>query len=147
MKEKWFRTKSDKSHASGHVRPPGIALLVIYLFICLIPAGLVPHTGHDHHSDHDHSGHDHIIESDPCHISIYHAGLAGGCNHKYHFTENNPPCPLCKISLLPQITVDPVLWISQLSPSFPFIISLTVEIVWYTIILQEDRGPPQICFN
>ena len=78
------------------------ALLLLYLLFYIIPPGLLPHA---HHHTEEHLG---PLESDPCHIAIFHPGEQGACQHKYHLTKATDECPLCHMVLSRQAMPDPV---------------------------------------
>jgi len=129
--------KPYKSNPVLKFRLSGCLLLIVYLFIYLIPPGLIPHTEHDHLGQLDQSA-----ESDPCHITIFHPWATGGCHHKYHITSSNADCPLCHVTLVRQNVPE-----SSAIPEIAYcIISFTDFSSNGTVvqfpILHDDRGPP-----
>lgn len=80
------------------IRIVAVFLLIAYCSVFLISPGILPH--HDH--DHVEHGID-TCRKDPCHISIYHHGNAGACNHKYHFTQASEKCLWCDVILAYQV--------------------------------------------
>ncbi|HZV71000.1 MAG TPA: hypothetical protein VFG10_15705 [Saprospiraceae bacterium] len=112
-------------------------LLLIYVFIYIVPPGLVPH------SEHEHLGQiGTTIEKDPCHITIYHPNVEGGCHHKYHFTNDPGDCLRCHVSIVRQIVPEPIqVWdVAYYIPLFQ-INCPTGEVIQFPI-LHDDRGPP-----
>lgn len=87
-----------KNNAALGIRIIAGFLLIAYSSVFLFPPGILPHHEHDH-VEH---GID-TCEKDPCHISIYHHGYAGGCSHKYHFTSNYEKCVWCDVILAYQM--------------------------------------------
>jgi len=73
-------------------------LSLTYGSVFLFSPAVLPHHEHDHVQH----GLD-TCQKDPCHISIYHHGYAGGCNHKYHFTQAPDKCPWCDVILAYQV--------------------------------------------
>lgn len=112
-------------------------LISIYIFIDLVPPGLVPHSEHDHLGISDFAG-----EKDPCHIAIYHPGELGGCNHKFHFSKQLGDCPLCHIILVRQIVDSPNPWIEIVDPIFRHEVQCAEGSIINFPILHDDRGPP-----
>jgi hypothetical protein len=112
-------------------------LLSVYIFIFLVPPGLVPH------SEHDHIGQlDKALESDPCHIAMFHPGELGGCNHKSHFTKDPGDCPLCHVTLVRQIVPDPIHGLAMVQTIIPVEFHYPARTVVLFPILHDDRGPP-----
>lgn len=74
-------------------------VLIIYSSVFLFSPAIAPHGGHDH-AWHEADS----CEKDPCHISIYHPGLVGGCQHKFHYSQSPEKCPWCDLSLVFQIS-------------------------------------------
>lgn len=112
-------------------------LLVAYGSVFLFSPGILPHHEHDHV--------EHSIdtcEKDPCHISIYHHGYAGGCSHKYHFTEASEKCPCCDVILAYQIAP---LYAGFLYHDINFS-SVQCDVIQTTDLLipfcHSGRGPP-----
>ena len=112
-------------------------LLLAYVFIYLIPPGLVPHSEHDHLGQIDKS-----IENDPCHITIYHPSIKGGCHHKYHITKSPDDCPLCHVTLVRQIISEPIQILEAAHNLTFFQINCPAGEVIQFPILHDDRGPP-----
>ena len=112
-------------------------LLAVYVFIDLIPPGLVPH------SEHDHLGFtDLALEKDPCHISIFHPGESGGCNHKFHFTKQPGDCPLCHVTLVRQISIDQIFDAKNIYSVIHCQSQGTEGAEFNFPKLHADRGPP-----
>ncbi len=53
---------------------------------------------HHHHEEEAHCEHNSAeVESNPCHVRIYHATLSADvCDHKAHVSDNLENCELCK---------------------------------------------------
>lgn len=102
------------------------------------------------HDEHDHA-HVHCdasnvaLESDPCHISMYHAqSLEHSCEHNSHATETEEECEFCKY-----ITAKRTIYTS---PSFDEVFALTFSIeyplthapswVWNSSLSIKGRAPP-----
>ena len=67
--------------------------LLLYFFATLIPINLFHHHEQYPHCDRT----DANIESDPCHISIYHGQSKEHiCGHKSHLTNVHDACKSCK---------------------------------------------------
>ena len=131
------KIKSNKPFSKRNFQSGAGYLLLIYVFVFLLPPGLIPHTEHDHL---DHLNQD--LEADPCHLAIYHPGADGACHHKYHITQGHDNCPLCHITLVRQITPDPVLWF-EINESFArFEIQFLERKAIKFPTLHSDRGPP-----
>ncbi len=112
-------------------------LLSLYALVFIAPPGLIKHSAHDHLGHHDDT-----IETDPCHIAIFHPGATGACEHKYHFTQGHEDCPLCKISFLHQILSEEKMFAVYNSPqgiSFPAAMESEDR---DCIISLSARGPP-----
>ena len=73
---------------------------VAYLLLLCIAATVVPFGAFHHHHEEDvHCDETNVaLESDPCHISIYHGQLREHlCEHKSHFTDDEQEeCQFCK---------------------------------------------------
>ena len=128
---------SNKSYPRGNFQLGAGYLLLIYVFVFLIPPGLLPHSEHDHLGQLNKD-----TETDPCHLAIYHPGAHGACHHKYHFTQGHDKCPLCHVTLVRQITSDQISWfeISESIARFEMQF-LEREAVKFPS-LHNDRGPP-----
>ncbi|MEP6645661.1 MAG: hypothetical protein ABJC12_01110 [Saprospiraceae bacterium] len=112
-------------------------LISIYIIIDLVPPGFVPH------SEHDHLGAGNVaLEKDPCHISIYHPGESGGCNHKYHISKQPGDCPRCHIILVRQLIVSSNPQIELASFVFRPETQCPEGSIINFPILHDDRGPP-----
>lgn len=134
---KMILPKLNKYYPFLNYRQWVIGLIALYLFIYIVPPGLIPH------SEHDHLGlTDDALEKDPCHISIYHPGESGGCNHKYHISKEPGDCPLCHVTMVRQIFSDffpgPELAFSLT----PCQINVGEGTIIHFLILHDDRGPP-----
>ena len=117
----------------------GLLLLLVYVFIFIVPPGIVPH------SEHEHEEHGVNIENDPCHISIYHPGLDGGCKHKYHFTQNCPDCERSHLTLVRQHIIQPVIW-SDIHVLYKIQHTHFSDAPFYPSLPDHhDRGPPCTC--
>lgn len=85
--------------------------LVIAIAATLFPIQNLFHS-HDHEHEHSHeTSHcdpeNIALESDPCHISMYHASAAEHvCEHESHLTEAEEECELCKFLVVSRINGD-----------------------------------------
>ena len=112
-------------------------LLLVYASIFLFPPGLIPH------SEHDHLGQlDTAVETDPCHLAMYHPGVVGGCQHKYHISKNHGDCRLCHLTLVRHIVPDPICWIDPVNAVSVGKIDFVAQRLIRFSILHDDRGPP-----
>ncbi len=78
------------------VNPFLSGLLLLCFSVTVIPFSLF----HHHHEDEEHcDASDVAHESNPCHVSIYHANEVEKpkCKHEAHFSEKQIDCELCKI--------------------------------------------------
>lgn len=108
----------------------------VYACIYCTP-GLIRHSAHDHLGHHNDT-----IESDPCHIAIFHPGLEGSCDHKYHLTQGHEDCPLCQISFLHQIQVEEFRCLFDKNIEISSVHFTSEHDVKDYIILHSARGPP-----
>src|SRR5688500_10268498 len=88
-------------------------LLFGYITVFLFSPAILRHDEHDH-VDHRRD----TCEKDPCHISIYHAGKEGGCNHKFHFTTTPEKCEWCDVILAYQLSTSNII-LGQYKIDFP----------------------------
>ena len=102
---------------------------------------------------HNHAAHEHAhcdvtnasLESDPCHISLYHAeSIEYRCEHNSHATETEEECELCKY-----ITTERTFHIHpSIGEVLPLLFStgypLTVAPagVWNSSLSIKGRAPP-----
>ena len=110
--------------------------MVVYIFIFIVPPGVVPH------SEHDHVEHNIASEHDPCHISIYHQGQDGGCQHERHFTQEDPDCDRCHVTLVRQHVVPPIIWIDLFVCNNIQHLGLEESTFYLSLPDHHDRGPP-----
>ncbi len=73
----------------------GVALLLLIYVFSSFDIESLPGELHNHQSNELHTNE---LELDPCHISFYHEGRAGGCDHEAHLAEEDK-CPLCHIQV------------------------------------------------
>ena len=72
-----------------------LIMLGIYLSTFLSSSAVLPHTHYHHEDPIAEAG-----EQDPCHITLFHPGLEGGCHHKTHLINSKEPCNLSHITLM-----------------------------------------------
>lgn len=118
----------------------GVVLLLLFYMAAFVhsPVGM-PHVHHEediHHGD--------SCVKDACHITIFHPGGEGGCDHKYHFTQSIEDCDLCH-SLLPrQVMVNALVYVEFKIEFSPYSVHPTIEKVSAPQSLHTDRGPPYL---
>ena len=73
--------------------------LLLSVVTTVIPFNLFLH--HHHHEDHAHCDEtNHVLESDPCHISIYHSrSEEHKCSHESHVTVADEDCQYCQFHI------------------------------------------------
>ncbi len=133
----WIPFKISDRIPNAAIRGFAGFLLCLYAVVFIAPPGLIKHSAHDHLSHHDDT-----IESDPCHIAIFHPGLDGSCNHKYHFTQGHEDCPLCKIIFLHQYPIEENRCITCDIPQIISFPCASEHDVRDFSILHSARGPP-----
>jgi hypothetical protein len=114
-------------------------LLLLYVVVFINSSSFAPH----HHHAHDAHDADSCF-SDPCHISIYHAGHKGGCSHPYHLTVAKDSCVWCQMAPFRQIApeIDTLFLFNVYKPSTcSFFLKSTPRSV---SIEHADRGPPSV---
>ncbi len=119
-----------------------------FCMLLSIATSLFPVNFFHHHEEHEHSHRDAsnvALETDPCHISMYHAqSVAHTCEHNSHATETEEECEFCKY-----ITAKRTIYTS---PSFDKVFSLTFSTeysltqapawVWNSSLSIKGRAPP-----
>ena len=134
-------TSISKSRPGGSLSfRTGVVLLLLFYVAAFVysPVG-VPHI---HHEDEIHKGD--VCLTDACHISVYHPGIKGGCNHKSHITQAMEECDLCNVILPRQVVSCIFLHIDYniefaFNPGFIF-----NETPPFEICQHADRGPPSV---
>jgi hypothetical protein len=118
----------------------GVVMLLLFYMTTFVysPPGM-PHVHHEediHHGD--------SCVKDACHISIFHPGGDGACDHKFHFTQAIEDCDLCH-SLMPRQVINAALVISECKIEFSKYSSHhTMWKVTAPYVLETDRGPPSL---
>lgn len=134
-------TSISKSRSAGSLSfRTGVVMLLLFYVAAFVysPIG-VPHI---HHEDEIHKGD--ACRTDACHISVYHPGFKGGCNHKSHITRAMDECDLCNVILPRQIVSSTLPHIDfdiefAFNPGFIFNETPLVEVCQHA-----DRGPPSV---
>lgn len=121
--------------------------LLLSIASTLVPANLF-HT-HDEHS-HSHCDKSNAsLESDPCHISIYHAqSLEHTCEHNSHATEAEEECEWCKYitSERTMYTISSNEEVNTLNTTIQYPSSHTPEWVWNIPIVRSGHQLPSILY-
>jgi hypothetical protein len=134
-------TSKSKSRPVGSLSfSAGVAMLLFFYVAAFVysPVG-VPHS---HHEDEIHSGD--ICHTDACHISIYHPGSKGGCNHKSHITQAMDECDMCNV-ILPRQIVSSTLLHFDFDIAFAFSpVFIFNEMPLVEVSQHSDRGPPSV---
>lgn len=134
-------TSISKGRSGGSLSfRTGVALLLLFYIAAFVysPVG-VPHI---HHEEEVHKGD--ACLTDACHLSVYHPGIEGGCNHKSHITRAMEECDLCNVILPRQV-------ISSTLIQFDFDIEfasnpgfIIIEMPLVEVCHHADRGPPSV---
>lgn len=135
------QTSISKSRPAGSWSfSAGIFMLVLFYIAAFVysPVG-VPHS---HHEDEIHTGD--ACLTDACHISVYHPGSKGGCNHKSHITQSMEECDMCNV-ILPRQVISGTLLHFHVDIEFAFNPGFVFDEIPLDEICQHaDRGPPSL---
>lgn len=118
----------------------GVAMLLLFYVAAFVysPVG-VPHI---HHEDEVHKGD--ACLTNACHISVYHPGIKGGCNHKSHITQAMEECDVCNVVLPRQVVSSTLLYIDfdiEFAFKLGFVFNETPSV---EVCQHADRGPPSV---
>lgn len=68
-----------------------------FLLLCILSVIIPVNLFHDHEQDYHCDRTDASIESNPCHVSVYHGqSKEQKCEHKSHFSDVHEACEFCK---------------------------------------------------
>lgn len=114
-----------------------ISFVLLYI-VGSVNVELIHKLKHAHHQNVSHTIKD---ESDACHVSIYHQGKQGGCEHKQHLVKNTK-CSLCDSQLhKPHLLSNLRIVVEHVS--FSCNLSLTTSnTVNGFFCYTQDRAPP-----
>lgn len=121
--------------------------LIAYFFLLCMTASVVPLNLFHHHVEESHCDLTNAaLESDPCHLSIYHANAVGKhkCNHDAHLLPDYAQCELCKV-IRPNVKklIDAPEQISVALIHAPVIISSDLSFLQDAAPgISFSRGPP-----
>ncbi len=129
--------KSGKHYTAPPISAGVILLLLLYVSAYLCSPAIL------HHNEHDHVVHQQdTCEKDPCHISMFHSGESGGCNHKFHFTEDHEKCPWCDVTLARQQSTPEPTFLSAIFSQSTSVGKIVVIAAHKISVSHADRGPP-----
>ena len=113
-----------------------------------IASSLVPVNFFHDHEEHQHAHCDQTntsLESDPCHVSIYHAySQEHTCEHNSHATESEEDCELCQYITSQRVvyTINSFEELTSLKFSIEYPLTHAPAWVWNSSLSIRGRAPP-----